>query len=244
MGSNINQSRLRKGRQDLLELGLISQVLPTKENIILDREMYLPLSPELMWQDNIERLDGIITLKGIEQRSELVYELQAEYKKNFGNYGILIDHGNITVFHSSLWLLYFLAYNIMGNNSIEMMLGDLDAFDDPYIKYYENMLKSGLRMKVISDPASSLETQRIINIKKIMTLYSGQIDVRISPLSHGTSRVMIYNNMAIDSKWLGESTSSLSYISTIYLGRDMIEDLRNDFDTTFALCRNVDLKIE
>ena len=88
MGRNINEGKLSKGRQDLLELGFISEILPVNGNLEFSREMFLPISPELVWQDNIEKLDGKIDSEAIAQRFKLVEELQKIYKTNFGKYGV------------------------------------------------------------------------------------------------------------------------------------------------------------
>jgi len=206
MGRNINESKLGKGRQDLLELGFISEILPVNGNLEFGREMFLPISPELVWQDNIEKLDGKIDSEAITQRFKLVEELQKIYKINFGEYGVRVEDGSITVFHSSQWLLYYLGNNIKDNKNIRMLLGTLGSFEKPYIKYYEDMLRKGLKTKIICDPAATNDVDlRINNIMKLKEKYAENIDIRASPLSHGTSRLMIYDNMAIDGKKLIDS---------------------------------------
>lgn len=234
MGSNINQSKLRNGRRDLLELGFISQVLPVNdESIDFNREMFLPISPELIWQDNVEKLNGIITPNGIEQRSALAKELQEIYEANFGKYGVRIEKGSVTVFHSSQWLLYYLASNIKNNTNIRMLLGTLGSFEEPYIKYYKNMLMAGLNTKIICDPINKEVNRRVKNIMKLKKIYPQKIEIRATPISHGTSRRMIYDNMAIDGKKLAGFNSDLSYISTIYFQEHIVARMQNNFETAF-----------
>ena len=87
-----------------------------------------------------------------------------------------------------------------------MLLGTLGSFETPYIKYYEDMLKKGLKTKIICDPTANKEVdRRINNIMILKEKYKENIDIRASPLSHGTSRLMIYDNMAIDGKKLIDS---------------------------------------
>jgi predicted DNA-binding protein YlxM (UPF0122 family) len=234
MGTAINTNKLRTGRQDLLEHGFIAEVLPVHDEAIdLDREAFLPISPELIWQDNIKKLGEVISPEGIEHRHDLVKELYDIYKKNFGRYGIKIEDGSITVFHSSQWLLYHLGYNIQNNESIRMLLGTLGSFKEPYIKYYENMLTSQLITRIICDPVTPEANQGINNIMKLKEKYLDHIQLKATPVSYGTSRRMIYDNMAIDGKKLLNFNSDLSYISTVYLQQDIIDRMRANFDNAF-----------
>jgi hypothetical protein len=268
MGRNMNSSKLEKGRQDLLELGFIARILPVfeenkkmvkkavennlnlstlsenKENEISDnelsgRETYLPISPELIWQDNVDKLEGIIATRGIQQRSDLAKELQETYKKTFGNYGVRIEQGSITVFHSSQWLLYYLAYNIKENQSIRMLLGTLASFEEPYIKYYIKMLESKLKTKIICDPRAKGARERIKGILDLKSNYGENVDIRATKLTDATSRRMIYNNLSIDGKKLAGYHSDLSYVSTIYFQPNIINRMRENFDISFELSSKI-----
>lgn len=239
MGGNISAGKLIKGRQDLLELGFISKIIPVENNSDFDREVFLPIAPEFVWEDNIEKIKGKISENTVAERFKLVEELQKIYKTNFGKYGVKIESGCITVFHSSQWLLYYLANNIKGNSSIRMLLGTLGSFEMPNIKYYESMLSSGLITKIICDPAVTKKI-RIENILSLKEKYPQNIDIRATPFAHGTSRRLIYDNMAIDGKKLLGLNSDLSYISTIYFQEYIIKRMQEYFELTFE--RSLDLK--
>jgi hypothetical protein len=241
MGSNINLNKLVRGRQDLLELGFISQVLPLygqiKENF--DRETFLPIAPILTWQDNVDNLRGIISPENLEHRLELIEELQDTFRINFGKYGVKVENESITLFHSSRWLLYFLLYNVNDSKNVRMLLGALGSFRAPFIKYYEKTLSSGLKAKIIYDPTTETSKERIDNLMKLKEKYDANIKIKTTPISHGTSRRIICDNMAIDGKKLVAFNSDLSYISTIYFQKEIIERMKNNFDTAFETSREV-----
>ena len=68
---------------------------------------------------------------------------------------------------------------------------------------------------------------------KLKEKYLDHIQLKATPVSYGTSRRMIYDNMAIDGKKLLNFNSDLSYISTVYLQQDIIDRMRANFDNAF-----------
>ena len=179
----IYTSAMRNARLELLREGFIAQVLPlTSYNLILAARCIYP------WRLNLygkiififsEKMD----LKEISHRFERIEELQSTYKNVFGKYGIKIQNGSVTLFHSSRWLLSYLNYNMSDNKNIRMLMGTLKSFEGPYIKYYEKMLEAGLKTKIICDPAVDKKTdQRILNILKLKENYPKSIEIRATPL--------------------------------------------------------------
>lgn len=233
MGEAINASKLKTGREELLERGFIAKVLPVHGNVDFNREMYLPISPEFIWQDNVPGLIDVVSTEGIAQRFELIKALQDIYKSNFGKYGVKIEDGCITVFHSSQWLLYFLAHNVGYNKNISMLLGTLGSFQEPYIRYYKIMLKAGLNTRIICDQAAKETIKGIKNINKLKKDYPNTIQIKATPIPYGTSRRMIYDNLAVDGKKLMANEGDLSYISTIYAQEELIARMRNVFEAAF-----------
>lgn len=245
MGSNINESKLQRGRQDLLEHGFISQVLPVSEGDIksnFNREAYIPISPKLAWDDNVHNLKGKITPEELAHRETFTDKLEQIYRENFGKYGVSVEKGSITLFHSHQWLLYFLANNMNGK-SIRMQLGALGSFEEPYIKYYEKMLRSGLETKIICDPATNAVKKRINNIIDLNSKLNKdgipiKQEIKTTLISQDTSRRMIYDNLAIDGRKLAFD-SDLSYISTIYFDEKIVSRMKDSFDLSFETCQDI-----
>lgn len=241
MAGNINPSKMIKGRQDLLENGFVAEVLLSQEK--LDRETYLPISPEFVWQDNKRELEGIIGPEGLAIKYDMVKHLQKIYEKNFGKYGIRIENESITVFHNSLWLLYFIAYNTGQTRSLQLLLGSLRSFKEPYIKYYEDMLAAGIKTKIIFNPANT-GNQNINNILRLKEKYPDNIEIRANPISYGTSRRVIFDSMAIDGKKLMGLNSDLSYISTIYFQGEIVHRIKDNFEKAWDISKPLELNIK
>jgi hypothetical protein len=140
--------------------------------------MNLPISPKLVWDDNIKKLDTIITPAESSHRYNKVEGLQDIYRKNFKKYGIGTEIGSVTVFHSSRWLLYTLVYNMQYNKNLSMLLGTLGSFEEPYINYYELMLKQGLNTRIIYDQEDLGARKRVKNIIKFIENYPQKIEIK------------------------------------------------------------------
>ena len=194
-----------------------------------------------MWA-NIKKLDKIFDPSEQLHRYEQVVELENLFKNTFRKHGIRTEKGNITIFHSSKWLLYTLIYNIQDNQNLSLFLGNLGSFQDPYIDYYKYMLKKGLKTKIIYDGTSYEANKRIENIIKLKTEYPGKVEAKNYLVSDRTSRKFIYDNMAIDGKKLLFEGSDLSYMSTIYLQNDFIERLYKNFEEEWDSA--IDIKLE
>jgi hypothetical protein len=238
MGSNINSNKLKIGRSDLLEQGVIAQVLPVNQ-MEKGREMFIPISPQYVWKDNVESLNEIISPEGILQRSKFAKELQYIYDTNFGNYGVGREYNSITIFHSSQWLLNYLLYNINDNKNLRLLLGTLGTFREPNIIYYKKLLEAGLNIKIICDPISEKSRKFLDNILNLKEIYQN-LEITATSISYGTSRRVIYDNMAIDSRKLVDAKSDLSYISTIYFDAPIIERFRLNFDAAFYRNKSLD----
>lgn len=236
------RNRIIIGRQELMLKGYIAHVLPIEDNNLnFDREMYLPISPEFVWDENIYNLNKVITKNEKEHKSLKIKELSEVFKKNFGAYGIRTETGTFTLFHSSKWLLYTLVYNTKLNKVLRMQLGSLGSFVSPTIDYYERMLKDDIKTKIICDLTEQDIKERISNIWSLKIKYPKNIEIRSAPTTYGTSRRMIYDKMLIDGKkLLSFGNGDLSYLSTIYLQKDVINRMQKNFETLWEICNEIE----
>jgi hypothetical protein len=95
------------------------------------------------------------------------------------------------------------------------------------------MLENGLKTKIICDPVTRDVDLRIEKIIQLKEKYPLNVDIRATTQSHGTSRRMIYDNMAIDGKKLLDFNRDLSYISTIYFQESIIARMQANFESSF-----------
>lgn len=96
--------------------------------------------------------------------------------------------------------------------------------------------------KVITD-------QRLKNIKKLQEDYPARIRVRCTPVAHATSRrIICYNDkepyLAIDARKVLslDSRESSYYIGTIYLQRELIKFIEENFITAWEHSIDSDMK--
>lgn len=239
MVEQIKPNQLRAGRYELLQHGFLAQVIPmASKDIEFDREFFLPISPDLVWKANVKKLDKIIAEKELIHRYREIEKLELEYKEIFKKYGIGSETGSLTAFHSSKWLLYILVYNIPINQNLWMLLGSLGSFEPPYINYYRYMLEKGINTRIIYDKEDPDTEERINNIINLKKKYAQRIEVRSNPVSDETSRKFICDNMVIDGKKiLSFGKNDLSYISTIYLQKDIIDRIKKSFHTEWENAR-------
>lgn len=236
IAGQFRSNQLYNGRKELLENGFIAKIMPiTTLKRDLGREPYLPISPQLVWRDNSIKLNEILSDIEIEHRLKNLKILQEKFIESFGSNGISIDRDNITIFHSSQWMLYHLVHNIQFNKKLSLTLGSLASFQHPYIEYYEDMLKHNIYTRLIYDSGELESKSRLDNILSLKEIYSNLIKVKSSPSFYGTSRKFIYENMAIDGKkiLLKNNNTELSYLSTIYLDKEHIARLTQNFENAW-----------
>jgi len=86
--------------------------------------------------------------------------------------------------------------------------------------------------KIACDPSSEGIFKRISDIRTLEEKYGGNIDIRFASVTYGTSRRVIYDNMAIDGRRLAIA-GDLAYVSTIYFQKSVIERMRDNYDRHF-----------
>ncbi len=261
-GSDITRQALYSGRKDLLRSGFIGRTYFTEDaDVDFDREMYLPVNPEILWEENLERAD--ICWKQPEElafRNAKVKELYEHYLKNFKKYGLGLEKGSITGLFDIYWM-WRGGINILDHNCttrIDIMLSNLEPLIiADYTDHVEKALKNGLTQRVLYDLSTKrstlkdeeIKTERygpIIEqrLKKYMKLYEDypeQIEVRYTPVTYTTTRQTIYYNeegpyLAGDYKILLslDPKEPQYYISTIYLQRALINHIKENFEAAWA----------
>jgi hypothetical protein len=238
IGRQYKLNQLREARFDLLREGLIAQVLPLpNQDIDFGREMYIPIAPKLLWEDNISKLRSILGSEEIDHRQGRLGGLQEIYLKNFKKYGIGTETGNISVFHTTQWALYNMIYNLEHNKHLRLLYGSLRSFEEPYIRYYMDIIEKNIKTKIIYDRNDKNANMRLANIIGLKLKHPQNIELRGNLTINGTSRKFIYDNMAIDATKLilnGKSKESF-YISTIYLQANPISFMKDIFDSMWDL---------
>jgi len=130
------------------------------------------------------------------------------------------------------------------------MLSGLRSFESPHITHYEKMLLSegGLKIKALFDPqpyTKNIEQRRIFkerlkNVENLMNKYEDKIKIRYTLVTHATSRRVMFDSMAIDAKkLLPFYRKEPSYIGTIYLKREDINFLQENFNAAWEHSKDI-----
>lgn len=261
-GNEITRQSLYSGRRDLLKSGIIGRTYFTEDaDVEFDREMYLPVNPEILWEENWERVK--VFWKQTEEmafRKAKVKELLECYLKNFKRFGLGIEKGSITGLFDIYWM-WRGGINILNRNHttrLDIMLNSLEPLIiADYSDYIEKALKKGMKERVLYDLSSkrkmlmdeeikvreygSVIEQRLKKYIKLYEDYHDQIEVRYTPVVYTTTRQTIFYNET-GPYFAGDYKILLSldpkepeyYISTFYLQRDLINHVKENFEAAWA----------
>jgi hypothetical protein len=129
-----------------------------------------------------------------------------------------------------------------------MFLGSLGSFVEPYIRHYEDVIKTGIKTRIVYDQNDTNAQQRLNNILNLKKEYNQNIEIKGNPTINATSRKFIYDTMAIDSMKLVIGKRSIDfrdlfkpkkgdlyYISTIYLDPDAIDYIESGFENVWSM---------
>lgn len=214
-GREINKNNLKLAKEELLSYGFIAQIYFMDSDTEIHYETFLPVNPILIW--NMKKdLSSIDAARDMEK-------LQKIYKDKFGTYGLKSDKGSITALYSSRWLYYTLINNIEYNRELLMMFGRLKSFQSPYLEYYEDMFKKGLKIKAFIDDEDNDLKDCAISLQE---KYLENINIKFSHMIPKTIRHLISDIMAIDARKIFEKKEP-SYIGTIYLDDRKYEFRKN-----------------
>lgn len=261
-GSEIHRQALLAGRQELLQKGIIAEIYFTEgADIDFDREMYLPVNPEMIWDENLETANTCWTeSEEIAFRKSKVINLYNYFLKNFKRYGLGTEKGSVSgLFNISwMWRHGFNIYNHNNTKNVDAILNSLDSFMVPDTQeYHEKLLEGGLKERIIFDLISQRRVlkdeelmlkeckpaidQRINKLTNVYKDYREQIDVRYLPVNYTTTRLAIcYNEsgpfLACDFRKVLSLDPKRHpyYMGTFYLQNELINHIKENFEAAWA----------
>ncbi len=156
--ANVGYTLLVRGRSELLKNGFIAKVINANDDNIPSKkgELYLPVSPMLIWQDHMHRQATMDSEDAISYRNKKIEALEENYKINFKKFGFGIERGSIFVYYSSNWFFNTIVNNLEEKHRLSLMLGGLGSFEPRFIPFYEKMLvqvpeEKRIHMKILFD---------------------------------------------------------------------------------------------
>lgn len=178
-------------------------------------------------------------------------ELKKQFEERFGFNGFRIKKGISTVLYSSYWFTYTILNNLFyaeENRNLDLTLGGLRSFSDPFNVFYKDMVKSKNppKIRALFDPHPYTNDK---NYRKIFeNCLDGAIEflnsdnnhkyveIKYTKLTHATSRRAVFDNMAIDAdKKLPFSRPEPSYQGMIYQDSKSISFLRKNFEAKWDM---------
>jgi len=239
----VSQRGLTKGRDYLLKKGFLANVLfthNTEEEF--EQKSYLPVHPKIVFKENEKYLKEIYEPDDFLVRAKQVEDLYGVYEDNYGDYGLKMGKGCITLYYSRKWIVSYIAGIITGRrmkvDTLSMMLSGLRAFEPQYRQYYEDMIERGSKIRIAFGGEEEIEEME--EAKALRNKYEESIEVRYSPtISRTCKSFIIDDKLAMDgTKLLATNGEELSYIGIMYLEEeDSVKNLRRDFENVWKISK-------
>ena len=240
---------LLRGRMELLEKGYVAKMLNLNDETVPAKkgELYLPVNPVLIWEDlQIEQAHAFDE-EEIKRRNKLVKEIGKSYTQNFKDYGLGSLGKNVTIYYSGRWFFYTLINNLNQNHHLDMMIGRLGSFREPYMTFYRRMFQEykGLKLRILYNFPIARATKEdqdkmqksLEALKRLKEEYPDNIDFMASQVPHATSRRLIFSHgdgrpyMAVDArKLLSTEREEPSYVGTIYFDDAAMSELKYNYE--------------
>ena len=249
MRRTVSQRGLTKGRDYLLRKGYLAKVLLMRSSGGEYEQRgwgYIPLHPKMIFKENEAYLREIYEPEDFLIRKKHVEELYGAYEDNYGDYGLKMAKGCITLQYSRKWIVSYIASLITRSESrvktLSMMPGGLRIFKEPYRQYYEGEIEKGLKIRMIFGGEEELD--EIEEVRDMRSRYEGNVEIRYSPtISRTCKSFIIDDELAMDGKELlplnrngnGEGDGErLSYIGILYIKEEeCVKNLRRDFENVW-----------
>jgi hypothetical protein len=241
----ISQRALTNGRDYLLRKGFLANILFTHAaEEEFEQKGYLPVHPKIVFKENEEYLREILDPDDFSVRKKQVEDLNGAYENNYGDYGLKMEKGCVTLHYSRKWIVSYIASIITATglkvNTLSMILSGLRVFEEPYRRYYEDMIERGSKIRIIFGGEEEME--EIEETKALRNKYEESIEVRYSPtISRTCKSFIIDDKLAMDGKeLLPVNQEELSYIGIMYLKEgDCVKNLSRNFENVWRMSKDL-----
>jgi hypothetical protein len=241
----ISQRALTNGRDYLLRKGFLANILFTHAaEEEFEQKGYLPVHPKIVFKENEEYLREILDPDDFSVRKKQVEDLNGAYENNYGDYGLKMEKGCVTLHYSRKWIVSYIASIITATglkvDTLSMILSGLRVFEEPYRRYYEDMIERGSKIRIIFGGEEEME--EIEETKALRNKYEESVEVRYSPtISRTCKSFIIDDKLAMDGKeLLPVNQEELSYIGIMYLKEgDCVKNLSRNFENVWRMSKDL-----
>ncbi|MHC1635878.1 MAG: hypothetical protein ACXQTS_04550 [Candidatus Methanospirareceae archaeon] len=243
MRRTISQRALRRGRDYLLNKGFLARVLLARiGNGETEQKGYIPVHPRMVFNENESYLRLIYEPEDLLVRKKQIEDLYDVYEDNYGEYGLKMEEGCITLHYKEKWLASYITSIItkLKVETLSLKLGDFHLFKEPYRQYYEDKLEQGLKMRVLLSGDESKE--ELGELTSLRNEYEENVEIRYNPLVSKTSKSFIIDDvLAMDGKkfLLMDEDEELSCIGIMYVREECIENVKEHFEELWRMGRPI-----
>ncbi len=232
-------------RDYLLKKGFLANILFTHAaEEEFEQKGYLPVHPKIVFKENEEYLIEILDPDDFSVREKQVEDLNGAYETNYGDYGLKMEKGCVTLHYSRKWIVSYIASIITATglkvDTLSMILSGLRVFEEPYRRYYEDMIERGSKIRIIFGGEEEME--EIEETKALRNKYDESVEVRYSPtISRTCKSFIIDDKLAMDGKeLLPVNQEELSYIGIMYLKEgDCVKNLSRNFENVWKMSKDL-----
>jgi hypothetical protein len=234
---SITAAPLRRGRDQLLTYGFMAKVLfPYEAKDYFGTEGYIPADPLVVWEEGEEKLKKEFSPDMFQSMRMCAEQLSHTYNENFGEYGIGIEEGKLTLYYSGMWVA-FLILNLCRKKprNVSLWISGFRSFSDPLLRHYRNMTRAGPYVRMVVDGRIDPEP-----VRKLEEECEGRWETKISPVGTTRRMALVDDVLAIDGvRILPLKTAMPAYIGTVYLEKDSIATLKDNFDGRWGMAKQL-----
>ncbi|MEA2033365.1 MAG: hypothetical protein U9N41_07270 [Euryarchaeota archaeon] len=239
----VSQRALKKGQDYLLNKGFLAKVLFTHNTgEEFEQRGYIPVHPKIIFEENEKYLRDIYEPEDFSVREKQVEDLYGAYEDNYGEYGLKIEKGCVTLHYSRKWIVSYIASIITRSEvkTLLTMLNGLSVFEPPYRQYYEDKIEKGLKMRMIF--GGEEEIGEVEEAKALRNKYEESVEVRYTPgMSRTCKSFIVDDKLAMDGKkLLAMNGEALSYIGIMYIEEEeCIKNLGRNIEAVWKMSKNI-----
>jgi hypothetical protein len=240
----ISQRALINGRNHLLNKGFMANVLLIHNvgDEFEQKGYYIPIHPRIIFEENEEYLREIYEPEDFSLRKKQVENFYSIYETNYGRYGLKIEEGCMALYYNDAWIASYIA-SIIARADVEMktlsmILSGSRIFKPEYRHYYEDKIKSGLKIRMAL--GGSEEIEEVEEMKELRNRYEDNVEIRYTGVISRTSKSFIIDrDLAMDGKnILSMDGGGYSYIGIVYIRDEgCIKNLSRDFESVWKMSK-------
>lgn len=241
----ISQRALLKGRDYLLKKGFLAKVLfshNAEDEFEQKGYGYIPVHPKIIFEENEEYLREIYEPDDFSMRKKQVEDFYSVYEDNYGEYGLKIEKGCMTLYYNDAWIVSYIASIIARADvkvkTLSMILSGLRVFKEPYRHYYEDKMEGGLKIRMVF--GGSEEIEEIEEMKELRNKYEEGVEIRYTGAIGGTCKSFMIDRVLVmdGKKILPMNGEGQSYISIVYIKEEgCIKNLSKDFESVWKMSK-------